>query len=223
MAQIRSVKQTLINKANTTIVAVTAGACFVVVFCIVSSVQLMGQLAYQNRVIGAKKEALSTLKEDLAATGSLTNSYQAFINTSKNAIGGDPNGQGPQDGNNAKIVIDALPSRYDFPALGTSLENILTSQTQKIQGIIGTDDAINQENSQTSSNPQPQPMPFELSVNGDYGGMQNVVMALERSIRPIKVQSITIISAQNNLTMTVTAQTYFQPQKSLNITTKVVK
>lgn len=223
MAQTRSVKQTLINKANTTIVAVTAGACFVVVFCIVSSVQLMGQLTYQNRVIGAKKEALSTLKEDLAATGSLTNSYQAFINTSKNAIGGDPNGQGPQDGNNAKIVIDALPSRYDFPALGTSLENILTSQTQKIQGIIGTDDAINQENSQTSSNPQPQPMPFELSVNGDYGGMQNVVMALERSIRPIKVQSITIISAQNNLTMTVTAQTYFQPQKSLNITTKVVK
>lgn len=223
MAQIRSVKQNLINKANTTIVAVTAGACFVVVFCIVSSVQLMGQLTYQNRVIGAKKGALSTLKEDLAATDSLTNSYQAFINTSKNAIGGDPNGQGPQDGNNAKIVIDALPSRYDFPALGTSLENILTSQTQKIQGIIGTDDAINQENSQTSSNPQPQPMPFELSVNGDYGGMQNVVMALERSIRPVKVQSITITSAQNNLTMTVTAQTYFQPQKSLNITTKVVK
>src|SRR5665647_600550 len=119
MAQIRSVKQNLINKANTTIVAVTAGACFVVVFCIVSSVQLMGQLTYQNRVIGAKKGALSTLKEDLAATDSLTNSYQAFINTSKNAIGGDPNGQGPQDGNNAKIVIDALPSRYDFPALGT--------------------------------------------------------------------------------------------------------
>lgn len=223
MAQIRSVKQNLINKANTTIVAVTAGACFVVVFCIVSSVQLMGQLTYQNRVIDAKKEALSTLKEDLAATDSLTNSYQAFINTSKNAIGGDPNGQGPQDGNNAKIVIDALPSRYDFPALGTSLENILTSQAQKIQSIIGTDDAINQENSQTSSNPQPQPMPFELSVNGDYGGMQNVVMALERSIRPIKVQSITITSAQNNLTMMVTAQTYFQPQKSLNITTKVVK
>jgi len=223
MAQARSVKQNLINKANTTIVAVTATACFVVVFGIVSSVQLVGQLSYQNRVISTKKVALKTLKEDIVATKDLTTSYQAYINTSQNAIGGDPNGQGPQDGNNAKIIIDALPSSYDFPALGTSLENILTNQGQQIQSISGIDDAINQANSQTSSNPTPQPMPFELAVKGNYDGMRNVLAAMERSIRPIKVQSITMTSSQNELTMTVVAQTYFQPQKSLNITTEVVK
>ena len=223
MAQARSIKQNLINKANTTIVAVTAGACFIVVFSLVASFQLISQLSYQNRIITAKKEALKTLKEDITATESLTASYQAFVNTSQNAIGGNPAGTGPQDGNNEKIILDALPSSYDFPALATSLENILTSQAQTIQGISGIDDAINQANSQTSSSPQPQPMPFELSVKGNYDGMRNVVTALERSIRPIKVKTITMNGGKNEITMVVTAETYFQPQKSLNISTKVIQ
>ena len=145
------------------------------------------------------------------------------MNTSQNAIGGNPAGTGPQDGNNEKIILDALPSSYDFPALATSLENILTSQAQTIQGISGIDDAINQANSQTSSSPQPQPMPFELSVKGNYDGMRNVVTALERSIRPIKVKTITMNGGKNEITMVVTAETYFQPQKSLNISTKVIQ
>jgi hypothetical protein len=223
MPQARSIKQNLINKANSTIVVVTASACFVVVFSIVASVQLIGQLSYQNRVISAKKEALNTLKEDIKATESLTTSYNAFINTTQNAIGGDPNGTGPQDGNNEKIVLDALPSSYDFPALATSLENILVSQGQAIQGISGVDDSINQANSQTSPNPEAQPMPFELSVKGNYDGMRNVIVALERSIRPIKVKTITMNGDKSEITMTVNAETYFQPQKSLKITTKVIE
>ncbi len=223
MAQARSIKQNLINKANTTIVVVTASACFLIVFSIVASVQLVGQLSYQNRVIGAKKEALQTLKADIEATESLTTSYNAFINTSQNAIGGNPNGTGPQDGNNEKIVLDALPSSYDFPALATSLENILVSQAQAIQGISGVDDSINQAASQTSPSPVAQAMPFELSVKGSYDGMRNVVVALERSIRPIKVKTITMNGNKSEITMVVNAETYFQPQKSLKITTKVIK
>jgi Tfp pilus assembly protein PilO len=66
-------------------------------------------------------------------------------------------------------------------------------------------------------------MPFELSVKGNYDGMKNVVTALERSVRPIQIQAIGLTGGQNDLTMTITAQTYFQPQKSLKITTQEVK
>jgi hypothetical protein len=125
MAQARSIKQNLINKANTTIVAVTAGACFVIIFSLVGSAQLISQLSYQNKIISHKKDALKTLKDDISATADLTTSYNAFINTSQNVLGGDPNGTGPQDGNNAKIVLDSLPGTYDFPALATSIESIL--------------------------------------------------------------------------------------------------
>jgi hypothetical protein len=222
MAQV-SIKQNLINKANTTIVVVTAAACFIVIFCAVGSVQLINQLSYQNRIIKDKKTALQTLKDDIDATSKLTDSYQAFTNTSQNVLGGDPNGTGPQDGNNAKIVLDALPGKYDFPALATSIESILVGQAQTIQSITGSDDIINQAGSQTSSNPEPQEMPFELSVQGNYEGMKNVVLALERSIRPIQVETLTLTGSQDDISMSITAKTYYQPQKSLKITTKVVK
>jgi hypothetical protein len=223
MAQENSIKRTLITKANSTIVAITAGACFVVVFSIVASTTLVKQLSYQIRVIDAKKTALHNLKTDIAAVDTLAKSYQAFTGTTQNTIGGDPNGQGGQDGNNAKIIIDALPSSYDFPALATSLEKILTNQGVVIQSIGGIDDALSQINNQSSSKPSSQPMPFNLTVAGNYDSMRKVVTAFERSIRPIQVQTITFSGSQDKLTMAVTAQTYFQPAKNLDIKTEVVK
>ena len=223
MAAVSSVKRSLIAKSNTTIVAVTSGACFVIVFCIVASVSLFGQFLYQNRVIGASQVALHQLKTNLQATDTLETSYNAFLSTPTNIIGGNPNGTGPQDGNSTKIVLDALPSRYDYPALATSLENILSSQSVQIQSITGTDDAVAQANNQSSTAPVPQSMPFQVVVNGNYAAIQNVISAFERSVRPIQVQTMELSGDQNQLTLTMSAQTYWQPAKSLSISTKVVQ
>lgn len=223
MAAIASTKRILIAKSNTTIVAVTSGACFIVVFCMVASFSLFGQFAYQNRVISAEHTALSQLQQDVQATHSLEASYGAFVGTPTNAIGGDPNGTGPQDGNNAKIVLDALPSTYDYPALVTSLENILTSQAVQIQSITGTDDAASQTAAQSSTSPAPQPMPFQVVVVGDYTAIQNVVSAFEHSIRPFQIQTMELAGDQSQLTLTITAQTYWQPSKDLSIKTEVVQ
>ncbi len=222
MAGMPSVKRTLIEKSNATIVAVTSVACFIVVFSAVASVSLFGQFTYQNRVIGASRDALNQLKVDIQASKKLVVSYGAFVDTPTNAIGGDPNGSGPQDGNNAKIILDALPSKYDYPALATSLEKILTGQSVQIQSITGTDDAANQAN-QTSSNPAPQPMPFQIVVTGNYGSIQNVVSAFERSIRPFQIQTMELAGDQSQLTLTINAQTYWQPAKNLDIRTKAVE
>src|SRR5258706_6528107 len=167
-----SVKRALIEKSNTTIVVVTSVACFVVVFCLVASYSLFGQFGYQQQVIGESQKAVDQLKADIRSTQSLEASYTAFISTPTNSIGGNPNGTGPQDGNNAKIILNALPSNYDYPALVTSLENILTSQTASIQSISGTDAAASQ-GLQNSSSPLPQPMPFSVVVTGNYASIQN--------------------------------------------------
>ena len=224
MAQpVKSIKRNLISKANTTIVAVTAGACFIVIFSMVASTTLIGQFKHQNKVISAKKTARDTLTQDLVATKSLTASYQAFTNTTQNVLGGNPAGQGAQDGNNAKIILDALPAAYDFPALATSLEKILSNQNVSIRSIGGTDDSLNTSNTATSAAPQAIVMPFQVSVGGTYDKMHGVLTALESSIRPINIQSIAITGSQSDLTMNITAQTYYQPGKDLNITSGVVK
>jgi hypothetical protein len=220
-----SIKRNLIDKANTAIVAATASAGFVVVFSLVASFTLIGQMRYQSHVIAAKKLAVTQLKSDVSATNSLVTSYKSFIGTPQNLIGGNPtqSSTGAQDGDNAKIVLDALPSSYDFPALATSLEKVLGSQNVNIQSINGVDDEIAQNSNQSSTTPTPIAIPFQFAVSGNYASIQNVPKALEASIRPIQVQTIELTGDQSNLTLSVTAQTFYQPAKDLKIHTKVVK
>jgi hypothetical protein len=223
MAAVPSLKRALIEKSNTTIVVVTSVAAFLVVFSLVASWSLFGLFTYQNKVIGINRIAQDQLSKDIHSTQSLEASYNAFTSTPNNAIGGNPSGTGPQDGTNAKIILDALPSKYDYPALVTSLESILTSQSAQIQSISGTDDAVTQAANQSSSSPTPQPMPFQVVVTGNYPAIQNVVSAFQRSIRPFQVQTLELSGDQNQLTLTITAQTYWQPAKSLDIKSEVVQ
>jgi len=218
-----STKRMQIDKANARIVVYVSVATFILVFSLVATKTLFGQATYQNHVISKKRTAVNQLKTDISATGQLKTSYQGFVGTAQNVLGGDPKGAGPKDGDNAKIVLDALPSSYDFPGLQASLEALLASQNVKIDSMTGTDDEVAQSDNQSSVSPQPVPIPFSVIVEGDYTGIQNVINAFEHSIRPIQVQTLSITGGQNKLTLTITAQTYYQPAKSLNINKEVVK
>lgn len=218
-----STKRILIDKTNSRIVAYTAIAAFMVVFSLVASKTLIGQAAYQNRVIDAKKQAVSQLKTNIQSTSSLVTAYQAFVGTSQNIIGGTPSGNGPKDGDNAKVVLDALPSKYDFPALVTSLEKMLTSQNVQIQSITGTDDEVAQSSDQSSASPQPIAMPFQISVTGNYKSIQNLVNTFNSSIRPFQIQTMQLSGNEKNMTLTMTAQTFYQPEKVFDISKKVVR
>jgi Pilus assembly protein, PilO len=218
-----STKRLLIDKTNSRNVIMTAIAAFVVVFTLVAAKSLISQAAYQNRVINADKTALSQLKSDIQATNALVTSYQAFVGTPQNVLGGNPSGKGAKDGDNAKIVLDALPSEYDFPALATSLEKLLTTNKIQIQSITGTDQEVSQQSAAANSNPQPVAMPFQITVSGNYTAVQALINEFGQSIRPIQVQSIQLSGDQNNMSMTLSAQTYYQPQKQLSITQKDIQ
>jgi hypothetical protein len=204
-------------------VIVTGIAAFVVVFSAVASKTLISQASYQNRVIDVKKTALSTLEGDLAARDSLVASYRSFIGTPQNVLGGNPEGTGDQDGDNAKIVLDSLPSKYDFPALATSLEKLINSQGLIILGISGTDEEITQSVNQSESEPQPIPMPFQLQVGGSYESIKSLVDIFGRSIRPFQIQKVEISGDEGSMTAIIDAQTFYQPEKNLTIKTEVVQ
>lgn len=216
-------KRGQIDKANSKVVTWAAVAAFVVIFCAVAGKELISQATYQNRIINAKKDAVKQLKEDISSAESLKASYTEFDGADKNVLGGQAKGNGPLDGSNTKIVLDALPSNYDFPALATSLEKLIVANNLTIVGISGTDDEVTQAQNQTSASPTPVAIPFQVTVSGDYSKIQSLMSTFYSSIRPIQIQSLTLSGDQSALTMNVTAQTYYQPAKSLKITTKVVK
>src|SRR4051812_10891378 len=112
-----SMKRLAISKANAQIVAIASVAGFITVFSLVASQALWSQNSYLNRVAAKKNTANKQLKDNLEASDKLVSAYSKFVSQRVNALGGDPNGSGPKDGDNGTLVLDALPRTYDFPAL----------------------------------------------------------------------------------------------------------
>lgn len=224
MAKVTSstTKRSLIDKANSTMFASIAIAAFLVIFCLVSANTLISQANYQNKIISAKGQAVDQLQDNLEARDSLVTSYKAFVDTQTNVLGGNPTGAGPLDGDNAKLVLDALPSKYDFPALATSLEQMINSQNLQIQSIAGTDQEVEQQKD-AAGNPAPVAMPFEVQVTGSYDAIQGLVGLMDRSIRPFQIQTMELSGSQSTMMATITAVTYYMPEKSFNVSTEVIR
>lgn len=215
-------KRVQIDKANRSTVIVTSIAAFVLIFAIVAGRAMISQIAYQQRVIDAKKEALATAQQDLQALDSLESAYNEFATADPNVLGGSADGEGELDGDNASIVLHALPSRYDFPALTSSLEELILSQGMQIVSISGTDEEATQSDVSGPS-PQPVAMPFQARASGSYGSVQDLISAFSRSIRPFQIQSMELSGGENNMTVSIDAKTFYQPEKTLTITEKEIQ
>lgn len=222
MVQRISVKQLQIDKSNTTTVLVMAAASFMVIFSLVASRALLNQRSYQGRVITAKKEALDQLKSNNEAAVKLVDSYKTFVGAQTNIIDGTLDGTSDRDGDNAKIVLDALPSKYDFPALAASLEKILADKNYPVNNMTGIDDELTQS-AATNVTTQPVEIPFEVGVSGNFDTIQGLLDIFQRSIRPIKVNQLKFAADNNDLKLSVTALTYYQPEKIIRHVTEVIK
>lgn len=217
-------KRVQIDKANVTVVTVVAITAFITIFSLVSIKALWERYEYQSRVISAREKAREQLKKNIAATEQLTESYNAFVGSAENVIGGSSTGSGPSDGDNARILLDALPSKYDFPALATSLEKLAKDGGLQIESITGVDDEINQAQNSSAVTPQAVDMPFELSVKGNNTTISNLIKTFERSIRPFYIQETTLTAGEGDtLSLSIKAKTYYQPEKSLKHKSEVVQ
>lgn len=219
-----STKRLAISKANAQLVAIVAGTAFVTVFCLVASNTVFSQNRYQARIISAKAKAHQQLQDNLANYDDLATAYKAFDEAATNIIGGTKSGTGDNDGTNSKIILDALPPTYDFPALTSSIEKILTDNNLKVTSITGTDDQVNQQKNTISATPEPVTIPFTFTVsNASYSSVNQLMSKLQLSIRPIQIDTLDASGSQNNMTVTVTAHTYFQPGKAVSVTKETIK
>jgi hypothetical protein len=220
-----SLKRVAISKANAQMVAVLAVASFVTVFCLFAAKAVWSNNSYQSRVVTKKELALNTLKKNIETFDDLSKHYSAFNETPTNLIGGVNNGTGDNDGSNSKLILDALPSNYDFPALTSSLEKILNDSKLKITTITGTDDQLNQEGTPAATAKiQPVAIPFSFTVGEtNYNAVRDLIKKLERSIRPIQIDNIDASGGGNNMTVTINGHTYFQPATKFSVTKETVK
>jgi len=210
-----SVKKNQIEKFSKTIVIFAGIAIFVVFFGLTSINALLTRYHYQQKTINLQKTALVNLNEDSQNLNSLTKSYQKFISPKVNIIGGPSNKPSvPNGGNNAKIVLDALPSSYDFTQFITTLQNLLLKEGVIVNSITGNDESSSSNYNNGSGVNE---IPFQFSVSGPYVVIQNLINVLKRSTTPIDILSLNLTGTQQDLTLNVSGQTYYQPQFKFKI------
>lgn len=205
-------KHLKIDKANTLVLVATAVTTVIVVFSLVAAQSLWKQISYQNKVISLRSKANAQLEKNIKSVDTLKTAFEAFENSTESVIG--------TADKNSKIVLDALPSKYDFPALATSLEGLITGSGSSVSSITGTDDEANAK--QDSITPQPVEIPFNISAKSNFTSGQKLLADLQRSIRPFQITSLGLSGSDGNLQVTITGKTYYQPEKKLEIEQKVI-
>jgi hypothetical protein len=220
-----SEKHLAIDKAQSTIITVVAAATIVTVFSLMSSKALLAKAAYQSKVISARQKSAAQLDKNVKDAQTFLDQYNNVFNGSSatNIIGGKNTKSAdakPPDGSNPRIVLDALPTSYDFPALVTSVAGILADNNVASPSIAGLDSSVS-TNSQPSANPQPGQIPLTITGTTTYGGAENLIKDLERSIRPFDVTKVSISGSQA-ISVNLDVNTYYQPAKILTITSKAV-
>ena len=177
-----SLKRIAISKNNAQMVTATAIAAFITVFCLVAMNNLLSIRSYQAKIIAADNTADLKLKADVAAENNLVSSYKKFVSSNPTITGVQTSTNGYVY-NNATIILDALPSQYDFPALTTSIQKLLQSGGYNISSIGGTDNSAT-VSSAPEANPQPVSIPFSFTINNaTYSSIQQLFTAMQNSIR----------------------------------------
>jgi hypothetical protein len=190
-------------------------AAVAVSFCVATGQYLFGRWVHNNKVIAAKNEASDTLSRNIVNSKELKQNVDALV--ASQALASVKTNEADQ---NAKSVLDALPTTFDSAALGTSLQQaILNRSGVAIENLTVPQD-VPAEQLLTST---PQEMQFSFVISGSYPQIQSAILDIERTIRPIKILTMNLTGSDTNLRASVEAATYYQPAKSVTLGEEVIR
>ena len=193
-------KREQVARAGSTVFISVAISAVIVMFSVVSMRFLWQQKSYNSRVIVAKTEARDGLSSNLENIGKLSQQF-GELNTSQTT--------------NAKTILHALPPTYDYAALASSIDSIAALSGVQSNTNIGED--ISESALDFATTSQPVEIPLSLDVSGSYDAIRVYIENLEKSIRPVHIQSLTYSGTNGNLQLLIEAKTFYQPARSLDV------
>lgn len=205
-----------------------AAASAAVVICIIVGINLIQRIKYQTKVNGELGKTAETLKnsansidELISNVNNLRTNRQLTLTNLKS-----------DDSTVFQVVIDALPTEADAVDFGASLQNEILSRSGVVIDSLSVDGPSTSTGSASGSStststtnttasaiafPTAQPISFNISVVGSYDNIQETLENIQRTIRPIAIDSIRLEGTDDSLTADVRATTYYSP--SVNYTT----
>jgi len=205
-------KRQVIANSNRTMFLWIAIMSAVVGICAVVGYFLLQQIVYKTKVTNQldATSAILTKSNDNAQT--LIQNVQVLeTNAALNAAKAQPGEKALQ------VVLDSLPADVNTLALGASLQKSL------LTGVSGLSvESLTMLPSGTSGEHDGQ-LAFTFVVRAnDASSLKDLLHRLERSIRIIDVDSVSLEKTQNSYTMSVEAHAYYQIAAGVVLTDKVV-
>jgi len=192
-------KRDLITKAKSSQFVVVIVASIVVSASLIGIKILWEQRSYQAEIISAKTTARNQLEANIEAVEQLK---IEFADLEKSDV-------------TSSLVLDALPSKYDFPALATSIEKISTLSGVGLESFVGDDLTASVVNS--DGQPVPVEIPFTVSITGSYETIQKFIENMQKSIRPFQIKEMKLEASDNGIQANIRMSTYYMPGTSLDI------
>lgn len=228
-------KRQQITKANRTMFVWVAAASVVVGVAVVAAIFMAQKALFNERVLLEKTKTSSTLTKNLSVVDELKNQVR-LMNTNQALH----DSIAPGETQPIQVVLDALPSDANSSALGASLQQKLVNdpalriEALRVDPVAGVESDSTVSGTATSSAVKSTSssavsknvIHFTLTVSaasGDVNALRNMLQRFEHSIRAIDVTKLTIEGQGTRVAMTVDANAFYEPAKTVELKTKVVK
>lgn len=200
-------------------------ASAVVVICLVVGMNIFQRIQYQMKVNAEISKTAKTMESNVKAIdGLIKNVNDLRANRLLTAPG-----LKADDSTVFQVVIDALPTENDSVSLSSSLQNKILNRSGVTIEQISVDgessSSSNDDDEVTTSNvefPVAQPINFRISIVGTYESIKQTLADIERTIRPIIINSLEISGTDDRLTATIQATTYYSSNVNFQVGEKEV-
>ena len=206
-------KRQVIANSNRTMFVWIAIMSAVIGICAVVGYFLFQQIMFKTKVTNELDNTSSILHENNKNAQTLIENVRVLeTNQALNSAKAQPSEKALQ------VVLDALPADANTLALGSSLQQSLLTG---VAGVTIDSLTVLPQGEATASAGQ---LPFSVVVRStDASSLKDLLNRIERSIRIIDVDSVTLEKSNAGYTMTIQAHAYYQAEKTVQLKDKVVK
>lgn len=215
-------KRQQIYKSGRTMFAWVAGASVIAGFAVVVAGFLIQRIVFESKVVVEKQNTVNTLQANNKAVDKLRDEIRVLnTNAALSSVKLNDNEEP------LRVILDALPADNNALALGASVQSLVARTLDvKLESFqVGEDVATSDDTAKLGSSVKGvQQIPFTMSISAaNPDALRDVLKNLEKSIRVIDIDAMTIEQGDSRVVMTVNGHGYYLPAKTIQLTKKEVK
>lgn len=166
---------------------------------------MVGSIQLNAKILQKKTSAAAALKSNLEAAPKLVENYRQ--------LGADKQ----------MLIAHSLPIDSDYPGVIASIEKISLLSGLTLRSIAAGTSPVAAVAPKAGNVATAQEFSFVFSAEGSYASLKALLVNLELSSRPMKVNQISLGGTGSKLTIQLGATTYYQAPASIDLVKEEIK